>query len=190
MTVFADRKHDGKFLEIVCANDKCRTITEAIVDLGNVTREPDQEQGLGAGTGDETSLEGVSSRFDRDGVVSPEEREAALLADIKRYLEAHPDRGKAFIKAVKETVREAEREAEASARAESGLPPSTERTLNLRQASERIGITHPRVYQLYKDGRLGQEINGKPRFSELECDLFRESDRRPGPKPRSPENPA
>lgn len=58
--------------------------------------------------------------------------------------------------------------------------PSKEPNLNIRQAAERIGISTGRVHQLYKEERLGIEVNGNPRFSEFECDEYRDGERKPG----------
>src|SRR4051812_3651693 len=42
------------------------------------------------------------------------------------------------------------------------------RNLNLRQAGELIGVKRARVHELYREGRLGRCIDGKPRFSRCE----------------------
>jgi hypothetical protein len=55
--------------------------------------------------------------------------------------------------------------------------PSTERTLGLREAARRIGISHTALWQAHRKkgpdgkpqiGAVGPD--GKPRFSEVECD--------------------
>jgi len=63
-------------------------------------------------------------------------------------------------------------------------PPSTERILNTREASERIGISHVQLLRLLEAGRLGErDVEGNPRFSEQECNAYREG-RRPRGRPR------
>src|SRR5262245_10165815 len=66
--------------------------------------------------------------------------------------------------------------------------PSTVRRLSCREAASRIGVSRNLPFYLYQQGRLGECIDGRPRFSERECDDYKTSNRMPGPKPKpSPE---
>ena len=62
-------------------------------------------------------------------------------------------------------------------------PPSEERTLSYRAAARRIGVTCGRVAGLCREGRLGGIVGGTYRFSEKECDEYRQNRRKPG-RPR------
>lgn len=103
----------------------------------------------------------LDTTFRPEGALDPAQIEQHVLANVESFLRAHPERAKEFGEAVAGLV-------------EQYRPPSTERTLNLRQAADRIGISHPAVFELLDKGRLGErDDRGKPRFSEYECDQYR-----------------
>jgi hypothetical protein len=95
-------------------------------------------------------------------------RENRILADAEAYLRAHPDRAGSFCQAL-------------ASFAEEHRPPSTERTLNVVQAKKWSGLSHVRLLALLEEGKLGERIDDKPRFSEKECYDYRMMEHKPGP---------
>ena len=62
-------------------------------------------------------------------------------------------------------------------------PLSDLRNLNTRQASQLMGVSRKRVWELYQAGRLGACVDGKPRFSEQDCQDYQGRRLKPG-RPR------
>ena len=106
----------------------------------------------------------------------PEMREQQILAAIEAFAQEFPGNIEGFL-------------GELARRVESVRPPRTERTLNTFQAAQRISLArgiHLDATQLKRwfldpniqIGAIGP--NGKPVFSEVECDSFELPDRKPG----------
>lgn len=132
--------------------------------LEPTSRTPVTENGLDA----ESFPAKLRTVFQRFG---PEERKQRILAEIEAYASDYPNN-------IEKLAAELERLVELK------RPPKTERTLNLRMASERSGLSVPYLSQLCLDGSLGEQIAKKPRFSEVELDEFVSQVRKPGPKPK------
>lgn len=96
---------------------------------------------------------------------------ARLLELYERFVSVFPDRSKALLERCEELTNRYR-------------PADGERNLTCVEAAKRIGVIRQRVFQLYQQGRLGACIDGKPRFSEKECDVYRDGYRKPGLKPR------
>ncbi|WP_435022711.1 hypothetical protein TA3x_005802 (plasmid) [Tundrisphaera sp. TA3] len=107
---------------------------------------------------------------------TPEERQALVFSQFTEFGRAHPDRAKPAAERIMEIAEELR-------------PPSEERTLNTYQAAQRISQSHGiRLHETQlkrwflnpniQIGALGP--NGKPVFSEVECDSFELPDRKPG----------
>lgn len=99
--------------------------------------------------------------------LNPALEERVILARMAALVQAHPERVGRFLAELARFVGE-------------NRPARADRTLNIREAAERIGVTTGRVHELFRMGRLGANVAGRPRFSELEFDAYRESERRPG----------
>ena len=135
------------------------------LDDATVTREA-------ATTSTETApVEAEPHPLDGENITSPTSLDLVekkhILAQVEAYVRAHPERAVELRDSVAGIVEE-------------HRPPRIERDLNLRHAAARIGISHVAVLRIYnqKDEdtgtrRLGEEIDGKPRFSEYECDQYR-----------------
>jgi hypothetical protein len=97
-----------------------------------------------------------------------------ILGLYERFAKTHPERaGKLLRRCEKLTERY--------------RTPETKRTLTADQAAERIGVSRRQVFTLYGEGRLGERLNGSPRFSEFECDSYRNSPRKVGRPRKTPE---
>lgn len=108
-----------------------------------------------------------------DSAVDPAVEERIVLGRLMMLIKHHPDRMARFLAEVEQVIAE-------------NRPASTERTLNARQAGRRIGISHVQVLRLLDAGRLGKrDAEDHPRFSEQECDAYRESERKRGPRPKN-----
>lgn len=119
--------------------------------------------------GDPGSLEGATMPHVAKGPDA--EHAVALLGQLTGLIESNPSILEDLLPRLSELVQLVERH----------RPASTERTLNARQAGRRIGISHVQVLRLLEDGRLGErDAEGSPRFSEQECDVYRESERKRG----------
>jgi hypothetical protein len=90
-------------------------------------------------------------------------------------MKAHPERMARFLAQVEQVI-------------EQNRPLSTERTLNSLQAAERAGCSHVVLLRHLDRGRIGErDPEGRPRFSEAECEAFKNTVRKRGRPTKSDE---
>ena len=107
--------------------------------------------------------------------VDPALEEIILLSRLQSLLRAHPERVSRFLEEVNRVIEE-------------NRPTGTERILSAGEAAERIGVSELEVKRLLEAGRLGEKnARGKGRFSEQECDAYRENERKTEPRPEERE---
>jgi hypothetical protein len=112
------------------------------------------------------------SALSADPAVDPAVEERIVLGRLEAIMKAHPERMARFLNEVELIIEE-------------HRPANKERTLNARQAGRRIGISHVQVLRLLDAGRLGKrDSEDNPRFSEHECDAYRETERKRGRRPK------
>jgi hypothetical protein len=100
--------------------------------------------------------------------------ERIVLGRLEALIRSHPERLERFLDEVTSLF-------------DRCRPLSTERTLNARQAAERAGCSHVTLLRHCANGTVGaRNEDGHPRFSEQECDVFRQTVRKPG-RPRTAE---
>lgn len=105
------------------------------------------------------------------GTIDPNIEEQQILAQLEALTKRHPERMPQFLDEIRRVI-------------EGSRPPSTQRTLNSTQAAKRAGCTDTHLIRNLDRGRLGErDAEGRPRFSEAECDAFRREVRKPG-RPR------
>src|SRR4051812_1201382 len=99
--------------------------------------------------------------------------QARLLSLYERFVKTHPEQAAALLERCRELT-------------ERFRSPRTTPDLNAIQAARRIGESERRVHELFEEGRLGARVSGVRRFSEKECDQYRNSERKAG-RPRKSE---
>ena len=139
------------------------------INLSRAKVEPPREEsrGLDATPADDLVTGQLPKRPGPEIVMS------RIIESYEQFARTHPE----LIEAL---LRECERIAEEHA------PPDALRRLTTKQAAQRIGISAGHVSTLRAKARLGECVEGKPRYSKKECDLYRNGYRLPGPKPKFP----
>src|SRR4051812_7816806 len=99
--------------------------------------------------------------------------QARLLSLYERFVRAHPEQAVELLERFRELT-------------ERYRPPRTTRDLTPTQAARRIGVCVSRVHELFEAGRLGGREDGGRRFSESECDKYRNSERKAGRPKKAP----
>jgi predicted DNA-binding protein (UPF0251 family) len=104
------------------------------------------------------AAEGLLGNLPSSCELSPESREERFQFEFRQYAKAHPDRIKSLADSLMQ-IAETE-----------GLP-RTSRTIGLREAARRIGISSGTLWEDYASHRCGAaDEHGKAKFSEMDIE--------------------